>query len=288
MSERILQWTRNAVFGYGIPSGAPLGFYAEHWKPIGDDPHYAALAERYGEDAAMRIALLRPELLREVVYAACGFAYTFEKLEALMEEVQAWVEENVERLATGQSEPGLGRSVAHPTLLCASFEFMTLLGWLRTIDERLERGQERSGHKTPVGLLPSLSETRPLCRCADELVRAFREQALERRLANFILHAEAVPSPLSGASITRDHEVRISVPDRAHKRIGSRDDLTYEEGRDALSVARTADRAVETLVEGLIAGFVADRDAIAAERTRAKESLDVQTVYRAEESDKAT
>jgi hypothetical protein len=189
----------------------------------------------------------------------------------------------VERLAPGEPEPEYGRGVGHPKLMCASFEFMNLLGWLRTIDERLDRGYAHPADKTRAGLLPWLSEERPLRPRVEELVTAFREQALERRPANYVLHAEALPAPLSGADLTRDHKIRISIPDRPGDRVGTRHDLTYEEGRDALSVAREADQAVETLIDGLIDGFVDEGRAIAEERDRAKKSIVSQDVPRSEE-----
>jgi hypothetical protein len=97
VSERINRWSRNAVFGGigGAHVGAPLGFFAEHWRPAEEDPHYPALAARYGEGAVNEVGTLRFHLLREVVYAASGFAYTLDKLEALLEEVQTWVEEEL-------------------------------------------------------------------------------------------------------------------------------------------------------------------------------------------------
>jgi hypothetical protein len=286
VSERINRWTRDAIFGWiGANVGAPLGFYAEHWRPPEEDPHYPALAERYGANAASEVGMLREHSLREVVYAACGFAYTLDKLEALLDEVQVWVEEEVERPAPDEPEPEYGRGVGHPKLMYASFEFMNLLSWLRTIDERLDRGYANPGDKSRAGLLPSLSQERPLRARVEELVATFREQALERRLANYVLHAEALPAPLSGAKLTPDHKVKISIPDRPGERIGSRHDLTYEEGRDALSVAREADQAVEALVNGLIEGFVEEGRAIAEERERAQQPIETQDVPAAEDID---
>ena len=263
--DRIGKWTRRAVFGEGAPDSR--GFYREHWRPVQEDAAYAELTARYGEDrAATEVAILRSHLLREVVYAACGFVYTLDKLEHLVGEVQEWVEEHVARPGADDPEPEFGRGVGHPNLVYASFEFMNLLGWLRTIDERLDRATQRPGERLRAGLVPALAEDRALRPRVEELVCDFRARALERKLANYVLHAEAVPGPWGGGNLARDNTLSISIPDRAEHRIGTRHALTYTDGRDALAVAREASQAVEALIDGLIDAFIDDGQAIAAER----------------------
>lgn len=95
----------------------------------------------------------------------------------------------------------------------------------------------------------------------------------KRRVVEFALvgndvRVRARPQPLGGAELTRDQEVSLRVPDRPSDHVSTQWHLTYEEERDALTVAREAARAVESLVDGLIEAFEKERRAIEQERER--------------------
>lgn len=137
----------------------PLGFYAEHWRSPEDDPDYPVLVEKYGESAWSEVAWLRTHLVQEVVTAAGGLLYTVSKIEGILAELQAYVEKEVPRWAPDEPWPEFGYGISHPLVVEASFEFMSLMSWLRGVDERLDRRHLRSRAK--VGLLPALAD-RPL------------------------------------------------------------------------------------------------------------------------------
>lgn len=75
-----------------------------------------------------------------------------------------------------------------------------------------------------------------------------------------------MPPPFEGARLTDDHRVSLRVPDRPSIPVGTRWDLTYEEERDALTLAQEAAQAVESLVDGLIDAFVQEGQAVRRER----------------------
>lgn len=261
--DRYFEWTRRLV--------PPMGFYAEHWRSPKDDPDLPALVARYGDGADQEVHMLRMHLLREVVTAAGGVLYTLSKLEALLAEMQAYVEKHVPTWPADEPKPEFGRGVSHPLLVEASFEFVNFLGWLRAIDERLDR-PHRPGRRDPrAGLLPALAD-RSLRSRVETLVEDFRAKALERNLANYVLHAAVVPAPLEGARVTDDHEVRLGVPDRPDAPVPTRWHLSYQKERDALALAREAARGTESLVDGLLDAFEREKHAIEEERERHRTS----------------
>ena len=255
--RRLFDWQRRLV--------PPVGFYAEIWRSPEEYPDLPALVAKYGDRAETEVDILRMQLLREVVTAAGGLLYTLGKIEALLGELQTYVEEQIEPWPEGEPWPESGYAVAHPLVIEASFEFVNFLSWLRAIDERLDR-RHRPGREEPrTGLLPELAE-RPLRSRVETLVRDFRANALERFLANYALHAGTVPQPMEGASLSQDHRVSLPVPDRPSEAISTRWHLTYEEERDAVTVAREAAKAVESLVDGLIDAFEDEVGAVELER----------------------
>jgi hypothetical protein len=242
----------------------PIAFYAELYRPPEDDPDLPALEKKYGDHAVMEIVTLQQHLLGEVASAAAGLLYTLGKLEALLSELQAYVDEHVPRPEPDEPWPEFGSSVAHPLVVEASFEFVNFLSWLRAVDERLDRRRPDT-EETRAGLLPALGG-RPLRSKVEELMRVWRAEALERTLANYAMHAAMVPAPLGGASLSPEHRVSLRVPDRPQGTVKTRWHLTYEEERDALNVAREAARRTEALVDGLIEAFADETRAIEEER----------------------
>jgi hypothetical protein len=262
--DRYFEWTRRLV--------PPLGFYAEHWRSPADDPDLPALAAKYGESAVQEVSLLRVRLLEEVVTAAGGLLHTLMKLEALLAEMQDYVEQHVAGWPVDEPRPEFGYGISHPLLVEASFEFANFLGWLRSIDERLDRRHLSGSGDLRAGLLPALAE-RPLRRRVETLIREFRTETRERNLANYVLHAATVPPPLEGARLTDDREVRLRIPDPPSGPIPTRWHLTYREERDALSRAREVASATESLVDGLLEAFEREKAVIEQDRERQVRAL---------------
>ena len=250
---------------------SPIAFYSELWRDPREEPSFRAMAEKYGEEKAeAEVSFLQTHLPREVVTAAVGLLYTLGRIETILADLQAYVDEHVPRLSEGEPWPEHGYTVAHELVVEASFEFANFLSWLRTFEERLDRPYLPRSSKRE-GLLPALAD-RPLQARVKDLVGEFRRTTLERTLANYQLHAAAVTQPLEGARVSRDHRVSLPIPDRATKRIASRWHLSYDDDREALPVAREGSRAVEALVDGLIDAFEDESRAVEKERGQAQPS----------------
>ena len=181
------------------------------------------------------IELTRIGLLQEVCGVAVGALYAVGKMEVLTEDLQQYAA--TLSLPDKEVWPSAGFGLGHPLGQALVYEFVNLLGWVRAVDESLDR-PHRPGSNKRVGLLPELAERRPAKGVVDALVTDFRSETLERHLANYFAHAALDPIPLGGVRITTDGGVRLNVADRLTSPVDTRRELTFENGRDALSVAR--------------------------------------------------
>jgi hypothetical protein len=216
----------------------PVAFYAELWREPRKDPSFLTLSEKYDEEQAeLEVGMMRSHLPDELMTAAVGLLYTLGRIETILAELQVYVDKHVKPLPEDEPWPEFGYGVAHPLVVEASFEFGNFLGWLRTIDERLDRSY-LPGSKKSAGLLPELAD-RPLRARVQALVEEFRGTT-ERTLANYQLHAGAVVQPLAGAQLNREHIVSLRIPDRPTERVATRLHLSYKEEREALTMAREA------------------------------------------------
>jgi hypothetical protein len=243
----------------------PKGFYAELWRDPREEPSFPAMAEKYGDETgASEVGRLQTKLPDEVLTAAAGVLYTLGRIEAILAELQDYVDEHVEPWREGEPWPEYGHGVAHPLVVEASFEYANFLSWLRAIEERLDRPYlPRS--KAREGLLPALAD-RPLRGRVDKLVEQFRETTVERMLANYQLHAAAAAQPFGGADLSPDNRVTMPIPDKPSERIASRWHLSYDEERDLLTAARETARAVEAFVDELVEAFEDEFRAVTEER----------------------
>ncbi len=255
MSQAV-DWNLRMV---GASSGMPLGFIAELWRPIEAWPGIGNIAERARargrspDGFDLRKATSRA-LLVETVNAAQAVMYTVDKIETLVSEVQAWVEEAVPPIGPDEEAPLYGRDVGHPNLTCASWEFANLLAWLRTLEERIERPAYRAEGRA--GLLPMLNPLHPITPNVRSLVEALRSGALgDRRLTNLVLHNEVVPSPHQGARLTNDSRVVVRIPDRLEERVDLALELSYGEDRELLALAQRVADDVGQFVDGLLGEF---------------------------------
>jgi hypothetical protein len=247
----------------------PIAFYTELWRDPREEPSFPAMAEKYGEKKAeSEVSFLQTHLPDEVVTAAVGLLYTLGRIESILAELQAYVDEHVPRPRKSEPWPKRGVRVGHALVVEATFEVANFLSWLRTFDERLDR-PHLPGSEKREGLLPALAD-RPLRARVEKLVTEFRRTTLERTLANYQLHAAAVTQPLEGAPLSRDHRVSLPIPDRTIERIASRWHLSYDDDREALPVAREAARAVESLVDDVIDAFEHESQAVESERRHAR------------------
>jgi hypothetical protein len=140
----------------------------------------------------------------------------------------------------------------------ASYSFINLLSWARSTVERTDRPY-RPGSAERAGLLPALAPGQ----LHDSVEAALRDlkAALgdSRLLANYALHAGAVPGGGSPRADMPDGRLLARVPDPIGDPILTWEAFRFTQDRDMLTYATETLGNVETFVEGVLDGFAADR-----------------------------
>lgn len=240
----------------------PLGFGSELWRPLHDHPRYVFVADglraagREPDDDTIQYYLTR-NLLLNVIHAAGGVEYTVEKIEAALDEVQRWAEEQVPRRASDEPRPLHGDHVGHPSLLDAQYETANLLGWAKALQERLDRRDVTDPRgRRRLGLIPTMAPDHPTTRRVQELYATLKREALaDRHLANFAGHISAIPHPWAPGDLTNDHEVVVPVPDVLGAPAHVPEELTFEGGRELRGLAKNLLSAVERFMDALLLAF---------------------------------
>ena len=201
--------------------------------------------------------------------AAVGLLCTLGSIEAILVELQTYVDEHVPRLSEAEPWPEYGVQ-RRGSASRGSVLRVRQLPYLAANVRRAPRPSVPTGIERERG--PPARARHPAAPGAriQEFVEEFRRTTLERTLANYQLHAAAVTQPLEGARVSRDHRVSLPIPDRANERIASRWHLSYDDEREALPVAREAARAVESLVDDVIDAFEHESRAVEDERRQAQ------------------
>ncbi len=237
-----------------------LGFWGEHWTDLSTTAQFAAwsrLAEERGVDTDVGYRMTRG-LLQEVIYAAGGVEREYWQLRAALADVQRFADEAVAQhphRLPGEW-PVFGHHVSTPAMRDASYSFVNLLSWARsTVDrtDRIDRGE-------PAGLLPALAPGE-LYNSVDAALRELSAaQRDARRLANYALHAGAVPGGGSpSAEILPDGQLLARLPDQVTARILTWEEFTFTQGRDMLTYATELMISVETFIDKVLDAFAADR-----------------------------
>jgi hypothetical protein len=243
----------------GSSTGMPLGFIAELWRRpdawVGLDRAVQRAREKGRKvDGYTIFAATTEQLLREVVHTAQAILYTAEKVQTAVGHVQRWAERELPSLKPDEPWPEYGWGIGHPQVVAAGIEFVNLLSWLRGLEERLSR-RALSGDGQ-VGLLPMLNPHHPITERVHKLAAELRKEAFgDRRLANLVLHHEAVPQGQSGAEWTRDRRVVIRLPDPLDEPVDFPFELTYAEQRDLLTISENIVGAVTRFVDTLLDHF---------------------------------
>ena len=248
-------WMHRLVVGANFP-------WAELWASARTHPDFPAWQQLHGSrgvkaDAGTIKYYMTRGLIREVMYAASGVERELHRLEAALVEAQAWVDERVSPLGGDELKPTEPMLWGTPSMADASYAFINLLTWARTVRERVDRkGPPKSG--TRVGLLPALRPVRLRDRIAKALLAL--DQALRgtRDLANYALHAGNLPNSSSPmAEVEDDGQILFLIPDPVSGRIITCEQFTFDQRRDALTYGRSVMQAVAAFMDEMLAAFEA-------------------------------
>ncbi len=241
-----------------------LGARDEDWKDLSSTAQYGAwrqLAEARGGRADVQGYLTR-SLLSEVLYAAGGVERQLGLLRKALADVQQLPGEATARPAQPAVEqPIVGSYGAAPPVRDASYSFINLLSWARATVERTDR-RYKSGSKERAGLLPALAEGQlqdSVAAALRHLMAALRDS---RFLANYALHAGAVPGGgTPKAEILPDEHHLAQVPDPLADPVLTWETFTFTQDRDMLAYATELTTAIETFVDSVLDAFAASRPA---------------------------
>ena len=241
-----------------------LGAGDEDWKDLSSTAQYAAwrqLAEARGGRADAQGYLTR-SLLSEVLYAAGGVERELGLLRKALAEVQQLPGEATARPAPpAVQQPVVGSYGAAPPVRDASYSFINLLSWARATVERTDR-RYKSGSKERAGLLPALAEGQLQDSVAAALQRLMAALRDSRFLANYALHAGAVPGgDTPKAELLPDEHPLAQVPDPLADPVLTWETFQFTQDRDMLAYATELTTAIETFVDSVLDAFAASRPA---------------------------
>ncbi len=237
-----------------------LGTGDENWKDLSGTAQFAAwrqLAEARGATADVAGYLTR-SLLSEVLYAAGGVERELGLLRRALADVQQLPGEATARPAPpAVQQPIVGSYGAAPPVRDASYSFVNLLSWARATVERTDR-RYKPGSAERAGLLPALAEGQlqdSVAAALRHLMAALRDS---RFLANYALHAGAVPADgTPGAEILPDELHLAQVPDPLADPVLTWKTVKFTEDRDLLAYATELMTAIETFVDSVLDAFAA-------------------------------
>ena len=77
----------------------------------------------------------------------------------------------------------------------------------------------------------------------------------QRYLANYLLHASAIPYPGAAANVTKEGKVVLWIPDRLKKPAWSVHAFSYHEDRDGVSLAHEMLDAIVEFMDAMMVRF---------------------------------
>ena len=241
-----------------------LGAWDENWKDLSSTAQFAGwrqLAEARGAGANVPGYLTR-SLLSEVLYAAGGVERELGQLRKALADVQQVAgDATAGPVHPAVEQPIVGSYGAPPCVRAASYSFINLLSWARCTVERTDR-RYQSGSPERAGLLPALADGQlrdSVAAALRHLMAALRDS---RFLANYALHAGAVPGDgTRSAEILPDEHILGQVPDPLADPVLTWETLKFTQDRDMLAYATQLMTAIETFVDSVLDAFAANRPA---------------------------
>jgi hypothetical protein len=242
-----------------------LGWGAELWNPVTEHPAYDLKAEELvvagwvPEEPNVRL-FLTEGLLGEVIHAAGAIEYTVEKIEALADAAQASYDAQFPR-ASDAEYPQLGIIAALHEADDAYIEYANLLTWMRALAERVSREPDSDEGNRRLGLLPAIANDHALKKRVRGGYGRLKSQTLEpeRKLANYALHASAIPHAQRGVPVDSDWRVHFPIPDPVGEPVYTPTEFTFSLNRELVPFARGILEAVENFMDDLLSAFEDER-----------------------------
>ena len=130
-----------------------------------------------------------------------------------------------------------------------------LLTWTRRLDDRQSKLADRRRCPAAQGLIPAMADGPRRDAVIDTGSRILAASITEaRHLSNLSLHVQSSRAGSPRAEI-RDGRMVVPFPDRVARPVNHRWQPTYNEGRDAATVADEIMESVERFMDDLIAAF---------------------------------
>jgi hypothetical protein len=254
MPERSWEWSRRIHFGVGRTVSLDWG--AELWK--WDISRYesasgiAAALRRAGHafDDDEIVFHATHTLVPDVVDAAGGVERSHARLHQAMALMQDKYVEWRSQFGDGDFDGMSDSSVED-----AWYTVEELLVWARTLDDRLRRRALDWRRYPDQGLIPALADgprRNAVIRARDRLLTAGVDEA--RYLSGLNLHMQPIQAGSKSGRI-RSGRVVLPFPDRVTASVSHRWQLTFNDNRDAVSVADGLMRAVERFMDELLSAF---------------------------------
>jgi hypothetical protein len=258
MGDRVNAW-RNRMIREMLGQGYELWDLARPKAAVHD--RLAQKAAKIGrdyddEDIAY---MLVDHLLDEVLNAAEGIERSFDAMKLDARDAQSKASGY---LASHRSDPLPERHHwTEPSTVDVWFEFIDMLIWTRTLQDRIER--RGMGGDPEQGLLPALAPG-SLKRGVASAFQEFKDghAAEARHLTNYGVHAGLLPNPGTPlAEVRQDGSLFFVMPDQITTPIDHWQEFSFSQQRDALAFADELFSQVVTFVDLVLDAF---RDAVPA------------------------
>lgn len=256
------QWQRR--IGWGDGRLVPLNFGVELWNwdinVYESTQGIVAALTRAGRavDLDSVLADATMTLLDDVVTAAGGVEAAYERFlraEGLAQEkCQQWIAEQGAEGVAGP-EPEFGTWFSDTPVEDASYALEEMIVWARTVDERLKRRAHDWRRYPEQGLIPALADGPRRQAVIDARSRLLTSHLHEvRELAVLNLHMQSRQGGTPRARV-RAGRLVLPFPDRVTGWVSHRWQLTYEDGRDAVSYADGLMEAIGRFMDEMLTAF---------------------------------
>jgi hypothetical protein len=248
MLPRVREWN-SLVFGF-VP-------FSELWASTADHEATQWLLDQGREPEDPAYEIIR-HVVVNVVHAAGGVEYTLVKIEAALDEEET---SYASMFPDWEDEKYDHTTFVGPKRDELTYEYLTLLFWLRVLRDRIK------GSNPPAGLIPMLAPDEPWTETIRAAYRRLSDRAFQDlELSRFASHRASPIQPLGG-TVRRDGRITLLIPDVPQEKVGLWDQLTYTSGRDLRSHAAVLRAAVDEFIRTMASAF----DDARAEITRRRD-----------------
>jgi hypothetical protein len=202
--------------------------------------------------------MLVDHLLAEVLNAAEGAERSFEAMKLHANRAQQAADDYF--ASNPRTDPApIHHGWTEPSTVNVWFEFINLLVWSRTLEDRFKR---RGMDKDPEqGLLPALTSG-TLKKAVESSFRKFKagHVAEARLFTNYGVHSGLLPNPGTPlAEVKEDGSLAFYMPDPIATPVDHWQEFTFLEHRDALAFAEELFQEIASFIDAVLDAF---RDAV--------------------------